>query len=275
MDFSDLLQLEPVDGSGTAWTAVGPDYPWGGLYGGQVAAQALRAAAATVEHGRAAQSLHVSFLRRGHAGEAVRYDVEALRDGRGLTTRLVRARQGTTELATAVAAFQAPEASPEVIATEPPRAVSAPQDSPADTWTPMFDRRFAEARLAHPGRARGWFRMTEPLGPDPVAHACALVFCSDDLPTDAVISLHPDRPPHLEAGTDPARAFSGASLDHAVWFHRPAPADEWLLHDLRSEVFSSARGLCTGRIWAPDGTLVASVAQEVLLRPPRASRVRP
>ena len=113
------------------------------------------------------------------------------------------------------------------------------------------------------GRARAWFRMCEDLGDDPLLHACALAYLSDDLPTDSVFRIGP-----LGSMTeDEAReqVFS-VSLDHTIWFHRPLRADEWHLFDFGAHNFTGARGLSIGHVFAQDGTHVATVAQEVLMR---------
>ena len=130
-----------------------------------------------------------------------------------------------------------------------------------ETWSGVFDRRFVPN--AELGRSTAWLRMTAPMGDDPLLHACALAYESDDLPTDAVVALHPDRPARREMDDHP---FFCASLDHAIWFHRPFRADGWLLHDLTSHALMSSRGLAVGHVFTSDGHHVATVTQEVLLR---------
>jgi acyl-CoA thioesterase-2 len=109
-------------------------------------------------------------------------------------------------------------------------------------------------------------RLTEETGDDPVLHACALAYLSDDLPTDAVVARHPDRPPRDSSD----RSFWSASLDHAIWFHRPFRADAWHLHAFTCRGLIGSRGLSSGAVFDQQGRHVASVAQEVLIRPHRA-----
>ena len=126
---------------------------------------------------------------------------------------------------------------------------------------------------AIPAASRPKLNSTPPVGDDPVLQACALAYLSEDLPTDAVVGLHPD----VRSAEDDDtfhEGFMSASLDHAIWFHRPPVADVWHLHDHMSHGYLSSRGLGVGHVLAADGTHVATVAQEVLLRDakPRGSR---
>lgn len=263
-DFVAMLALEP-HGPDT-FVGSGPRYPWGGLYGGQIVAQALRAAAATVEPQYRVHSLHSYFIRRGDHSEPVRYEVDRVRNGRSFVTRTVTARQAVGAILSISVSFQIDEAAPEVQTAELPE-VPRPQDLAQESWTTMFDR----ATVPTPeleGRARGWLRIRSDLGDDPVLHACALAYMSDDYPTDAVVSLHPDRPgPDTPPDQHPFVAFS---LDHAIWFHRPLRADRWHLTAMVCHGIISSRGLTVGHVFTEDGVHVASVTQEVLLRPRRA-----
>lgn len=258
-DFVAMLALEP-HGPDT-WIGQGPRYPWGGLYGGQIVAQALRAAAATVEPQFRVHSLHAYFIRRGDHTEPVRYEVDRTRNGRSFVTRTVTARQAVGAILSMSASFQVDEAAPESQTADLPD-VPAPENLPQDSWTTMFER----ATVPTPelvGRARGWLRSTGDLGNDPVLNACALAYMSDDFPTDAVVALHPDRPGPDDPDQHPFVAFS---LDHAIWFHRPVRADEWHLTAMVCHGIISSRGLTVGHVFARDGLHVATVAQEVLLR---------
>jgi acyl-CoA thioesterase-2 len=262
MDFRTMMTLEP-HGPDT-FVATGPSYPWGGLYGGQIVAQALRAAAASVEAPHRVHSLHAYFIRLGDAGEPIRLEVDRLRNGRTFLTRRVVARQSGGAILNLSASFNAPEPGPEV-QTEDMPAVAAPEALPADGWSPLIDRRFLATDIA-PGRVGAWMRLTEETGDDPVLNACALAYLSDDLPTDAVVARHPDRPPRDAS----ERAFWSASLDHAIWFHRPVRADAWHLHAFTCRGLIGSRGLSSGAVFDQGGRHVASVAQEVLIRPRRA-----
>jgi acyl-CoA thioesterase II len=261
MDFRRMMQLEP-HGPDT-FVAHGPQYPWGGLYGGQIVAQALRAASLTIEPDFHLHSLHAYFIRLGDASEPIRLEVDRIRNGRTFLTRRVVARQAVGAILNMSSSFQRPEAAAEV-QTEHLPAVAGPDALRADGWSPLIERRFLPADIA-PGRVGAWMRLTEDLGDDPLLNACGLAYLSDDLPTDAAIALHPDRPPPHSG----ERAFWNASLDHAIWFHRPVRAHEWHLHDFTGRGLFGARGLAIGSIFDRNGLQVATVAQEVLNRPVR------
>jgi acyl-CoA thioesterase-2 len=124
----------------------------------------------------------------------------------------------------------------------------------------MLDRRRVPGLGA--GRSAAWLRVAEPIGEEDNLHACALAYLSDDMPTEAVVALHPDGP------TSSEEDWISASLDHAIWFHRPARGDEWQLHEFRSHGLLSSRGLAVGQVFS-GASHVATVAQEVLLRPRR------
>jgi acyl-CoA thioesterase II len=254
MDFPTMMALEP-HGPDT-FVGVGPRYPWGGLYGGQIVAQGLRAAAATVEPAFRVHSLHAYFIRPGSDVEPIRFEVDRLRNGRSFATRAVVARQSAGAILTMATSFQLDEAAPDLQTAEPP-AAPAPDSLPATSWNPMFDRR--RLRGLGRGRAAGWLKTLGPIGEDPIVHACALAYLSDDLPTEAVVLLQP------EARSSTEKDWMTASLDHAIWFHRPAPADDWQLHDLRCHGLLSSRGVAVGHVFSGD-THVATVAQEVLVR---------
>jgi acyl-CoA thioesterase-2 len=264
VDFASMMTLEEHDRD--VFVGVGPRYPWGGLYGGQIVAQGLRAAAATVEDRFRVHSLHAYFIRGGDHTEPIRFEVDRQRNGRSFVTRRVVARQAVGAILTMSLSFQVDEAGHDVqIAALPD--VPSPDEVASDTecWSPMFERRFTTPRAAIPGKATAWMRMAAPVGDDPVLQACALAYLSDDLPTDAVVGLHPD----VRSAEDDDvfhDGFMSASLDHAIWFHRPFSPDGWHLHDLTSHGYLSSRGLGIGHVFTPDGTHVATVAQEVLVR---------
>jgi acyl-CoA thioesterase-2 len=257
VDFTTMMALEQhgID----TWVGAGPRYPWGGLYGGQIVAQALRAATFTVTSDFKVHSLHAYFIRLGDHEEPIRFEVDRVRNGRSFATRSVIARQSVGAIFNMSASFQVAEDGTEVqTASLPP--MPKPDDLVSDGWTPLFDRRFAPPPGI--GQVAAWLRMEEEIGADPVMQACALAYLSDDLPTDAVASLHPAR---VEGDQFHQRFFS-ASLDHAVWFHRPFRADVWHAQAFTCHGLIGSRGLGVGYVFTPDGTHVATISQEVLFR---------
>lgn len=261
MDFRRMMTLEP-HGPDT-YVASGPQYPWGGLYGGQIIAQALRAASLTVDPAFRLHSLHAYFIRLGDAAEPIRLEVDRIRNGRAFLTRRVVARQAVGAILNMSTSFQVPEAAAEVQSERMPQ-VAAPEALRNDSWSPLIERRFLPADIA-PGRVGAWLRLAEPIGDDPVLNACALAYLSDDLPSDAVVARHPDRPPR-----DAPRRFWNASLDHAIWFHRPLRAGDWHLHDVTCRALFGGRGLAIGSVFDRAGQHVATLSQEVLIRPIRS-----
>jgi acyl-CoA thioesterase-2 len=262
MDFATMMALEP-HGPDT-FVGIGPKYPWGGLYGGQIVAQALRAASLTVEPGHPGMnvhSCHAYFIRRGDHEEPIRFEVDRVRNGRSFVTRNVIARQAVGAILSMSASFQVAEPGPEAQSAEMP-AVPKPEQLEIENWGGMFDRALAPAELGS-GRAIGWLRMRDDVGDDPLLQACALAYLSDDLPTDAVVLQHPNRPrPHEWE----SQKMWSASLDHAIWFHRPLRAEQWHLQDFTCHGFMTSRGLAVGHVFTADATHVATIAQEVLLR---------
>jgi acyl-CoA thioesterase-2 len=251
-----MLQL--AEHGADVYVATGPAYPWGGLYGGQIVAQALRAAAATVEPTHRPHSLRAYFIRPGDASEPVRYEVDRIRNGRSFNTRRVVARQAIGAILNLEASFQVHEPSGSLQTIDYDR-VPDPDGLVNDSWTAMFERRFVPGTGPR-GRVRCWFRMSEPIGGDPLLHACALAYLSDDLPTDAVFRARP-----FGDEIDHDTVFS-VSLDHTIWFHRPLRADEWHLQDLECHGFTDGRGLAIGHVLTADGVHAATVAQEILVR---------
>ena len=264
-----MFELQP-HGADT-FVGSGPEYPWGGLYGGQIVAQALRAAAETVERQFVTHSLLAYFIRRGDHREPIRYEVDRIRNGRSFVTRRVVARQATGAILNLEASFQEPEDSPEVQTVVAPR-VPAPDELTGDRWIDFFDRRDVPRAQVGGGDDTGtgrivrWVRLSHRLGglDDPAAaldHLCWLAFMSDDLPADAVLASHP-----ASGGEVDHERFFGASLDHTMWFHRPMRADEWHLYDASCHAFTRGRGLTIGHVFAADGTHTATFAQEFLAR---------
>jgi acyl-CoA thioesterase II len=252
--FNEMMQLavqEPDRLIGT-----GPRYPWGGLYGGQIVAQSLRAAASTVAPEYQVHSLHCYFIRKGDASEPIRFEIDRLRDGRTYVTRAVVARQSMGAILHMSASFQCQRQESFVDAFTFP-VVPAPAELVDDSWGPMFDRAtIGDAE----GRVLAWLRIADAPEDDPVSAACALAFLSDDLASDAVRS----RQQYIDGVT--GRHWNGISLDHSIWFHHPIVGNDWQLHDFRCEGLGTPRGLALGRVYSSSGTHLASVAQEVLLR---------
>jgi acyl-CoA thioesterase-2 len=233
------------------------------LYGGQIVAQALRAASLTVDPSFSLHSLHAYFIRLGDAKEPIRLEVDRIRNGRSFLTRRVVARQSVGAILNMSASFQLVEPGP-VEQTEVCPKVARPEDLADDSWTPLLARRFLADDIA-PGRVGAWMRLSESIGDDPLLNACALAYLSDDLPTDAVVARHPGRAPRGSG----ERRFWNASLDHAIWFHRAVRANDWHLHDFTCHGIVGTRGLSIGSIFDRDGHHVATVSQEVLIRPRR------
>jgi acyl-CoA thioesterase-2 len=274
---AQLFDLEP-HGPDT-YVGAGRQYPWGGLYGGHIVAQALRAAASSVDGTMEPHSMRSYFIRRGDPSEPVRYEVDRIRDGKSFCTRRVVARQTVGAILNLEASFQASEESPDVQTIRFPTGVPSPDSVENSSWSEVFDRRAIEPSLMPDdgregaGRSMGWFRITEALGDpqDPVhqlVHRCAFTYLSDDLPSESVDRAHPVR----ANDPDPHGNYYGASLDHTVWFHRTMRADEWHLHDFTCHSLSNSRGLSIGHVFSVDGTHVATVAQEFLLREARQRR---
>lgn len=254
----DLLDLEPhgID----AFVGAGPTYHWGDrVYGGQVAAQALYAAAKTVDPEFLPHSLHAYFIRGGASNEPIRYEVDRIRNGRSFATRRVVARQSAGAIFNLSASFQKMEDGADVQTSEIPDVVG-PEDLKPDGYTHMFETRSIPVNRY---RAAHWAKLTGPLPDDPVISACGLTFVSDDNPMEAITKTHPGRPKDRDPETWP---FMGASLDHAVWFHRPAPVNEWMLYDMRPHGMAGGRGVAFGEVFTQSGLHVASIAQEGLVR---------
>ncbi|MET0324606.1 MAG: acyl-CoA thioesterase domain-containing protein [Ilumatobacteraceae bacterium] len=232
------------------------------VFGGLLIGQALRAAQQTVTAERPAHSLHASFVDAGTGGEPIRYDVERTRDGSSFTTRRVVARQERGVVLVLTADFHHDEPGVEYEAPAP-EGVPGPEGLEVG----RYDSSWFEARDvpvgAGPGgaipHARGsWFRPNAPVPDDPLLHIQALAYLSDHGPTRAA------REPHAGLADD-ARRLS-VSLDHSVWFHRPVDVNQWLLSQLVPVATGRGRGLSLGTIRTADGDLLATVAQEVLLR---------
>lgn len=257
VDGGDVLTLEPV-GDG-AYVGRGPRYPWGGLYGGQIVAQALVAAAATTDPVLRPHSLRAYFIRAGDHDEPVRYQVDRLRDGRSFTTRRVVATQDVGVILNLEASFTSPRGDDAVQTSRPPD-LAGPDDLLPTSWSPWFDRRDA-GLVAGSGRADVWLRWAHPLGDGPSFHEAALAYLSDDVPADAIRSIAPG----VDLDTF-EEDWAMVSLDHTIWFHEPVHTGQWHLHAFRCDRFVAGRGLAHGHVFTAEGRHVATVAQEMLLR---------
>ncbi|GAB4082815.1 acyl-CoA thioesterase [Modestobacter muralis] len=258
-----------------------PRTPLQRIFGGQVAAQALTAANATVSGDRAVHSLHSYFLRPGDPHEEIRYEVDRIREGRSFSTRRVVARQTRKGADVAIFALTAdftagerplvehslpmpevpgPEALPglaEVAAAHPEQGAVLRALERAVEQRYLVDPFDPTPRLPPHTASRVWFRVAGRLPDDDAVHAAALTFVSDLTLLSAGLA---------RIGGGWSGTTVGASLDHAIWFHRPVRADEWFLYETDSPAAASGRALCFGQIWAADGTHVATAVQEGLIR---------
>ncbi|MEU7819618.1 acyl-CoA thioesterase II [Catellatospora sp. NPDC049111] len=274
----ELLDLAPVDD--LVFRGQNPPIGPPRVYGGQVAAQALVAGGRTVDPSRHVHSLHGYFVRAGNMAEPIDYHVEKIRDGRSFSVRRSVAMQRGKPIFLMSASFQVRE---EGLDHHDPAPVDVPGPDELPTmadrlspyperlgiWKilprPMDVRYVDEPGWVRPGKRsantlqRVWMRLDGKLPDDPLLHACALTYLSDLTLLDAVLSVHGEV-------WGPGGVI-GASLDHALWFHRPFRADEWFLYDCASPSASGSRGLATGRMFTRDGRHIATAAQEGLLRP--------
>jgi acyl-CoA thioesterase-2 len=257
MDLASLLELDAIKPD--AFLGTGPVYGWGRLYGGQVVAQALRAAALTVEEPHLPHSLHAYFVRSGDEHRPVLYEVERVRDGRSFTTRQVVAYQQGGAILNLIASFQIAETEPDLQAVAMPD-VPDPDSIPAQPPDAFIDRREVARETEPAVRGLTWVRTLHPLADDPVLQACGFAYISDDHALGVALSAHP------LGGAQLWERLMTASLDHAVWFHRPFRADEWLLFDVDGHGVANGRGLSFGRVFDREGRHVASIAQEGLGR---------
>jgi len=259
---AELLTLERIDADLFRSCAVVDDQR--GLYGGQVAAQALRAAAETVPDGRHPHSLHGYFLSRGDPAQRVLLTVNRDRDGRSYSNRRVIAVQNGRVIFNMAASFHVAEDGPDFQAHEMPRAGDPGGGADISAHTRMLGIEVRVPEQATPGQpwpSRVWMRSRESLG-DETMHACALTYVSDMFTGLASV------PGFAQIGPV-------TSIDHAVWFFRRVALDQWVLMDLMPESTAGGRGMYTGRIFGRDGALAAGIAQESLFRPGGGRRPPP
>jgi acyl-CoA thioesterase-2 len=276
-----VLDLASSDARTTEdiFTGVSQSMPLGRVYGGQVLAQAIVAASRTTPPERAVHSMHGYFLRPGDSTKGITFAVDRIHDGRSFSTRRTQAFQEGLPIFSMIASFQ--DEDPGIEHQAPiPDDVPDPEDLPdlEDHLTglhPMSKRLFTDrpidvrhvdgpiyARVdgAHVPRQAVWMRTRRELPDDAGIHRAALAYFSDLTIQESVLRAHG------VAWATPALKL--ASLDHAMWWHRPGRADDWLLYVQESPNARGGRGLSTGRIYSRDGVLLASVAQEIMVRVP-------
>jgi acyl-CoA thioesterase-2 len=274
-DLVALLDLEPIEVN--IFRGVSPDVARQRVFGGQVAGQALVAAARTVDDGFTVHSLHAYFLRPGDPSVPILYDVDRIRDGRSFVTRRVVAIQHGKAIFHLQASFHVAEESFE-------HQFPMPADIPEPESLPDFKTRMApykdwlgdeyerdraidvrpvewqpgDRKKELPPHQNVWIRADGSLPDDPVLHVCVVTYASDMTILDTALLPH-------GMGAMEGQLFM-ASLDHAMWFHRPFRADEWLLYAQDSPTASRARGIARGLIYTRTGELAVSVVQEGLIR---------
>jgi acyl-CoA thioesterase-2 len=273
----EILDLEPLEVN--LFRGRSPQTGWQRVFGGQVIGQALVAACRTVE-GRTPHSLHGYFMLPGDPSVPIIYEVDRIRDGKSYSTRRVVAIQHGHAIFTLSASFHNDEEGlahqssmpdvpfPEALPAESdirksflpmmPEAVRRyyERDRPIELRPVEYDRYLG--KKYENGKFHVWIRTTAPLPDDPAIHQCALAYASD------LTLLDTSLVPHGRTLFEPE--FMAASLDHALWIHRPFRADDWLLYAQETPNLHGGRGFSRGSIFSRDGTLVASVAQEGMVR---------
>ena len=282
----DILDLEPLEVN--LFRGRSPQSRWQRVFGGQVIGQALVAACRTVEDvtARPPHSLHAYFLLGGDPKVPIIYEVDRIRDGKSFTTRNVKAIQHGRAIFSMSVSFHVsePGLNHQVKMPDVPKPDELPSDEELkDRIYPLLPepaRRYYErerpiefrpvefsrylGEKSENGRFDIWIRATGRLPDEPAIHQCVLAYASDMMLLDAALIPH--------GRSVFSEDIMAASLDHALWFHRPFRADEWLLYAQDSPSLANSRGFSRGLIFASDGTLVASVAQEGLLRQRRRAK---
>jgi len=277
-DLVALLDLEQIDGD--LFRGVPAPNERGRAFGGQVAAQSLMAAIRTAGEGFTVHSMHSYFLLPGDPMAPIVYDVQRIRDGRSFQTRRVAARQHGRDIYYLTANFQVDEGGYDHQDAMP---AALPAEEGLDMLALMAKGGFAEGEAlarewaavdvrivgnslyglepdpARPAQQRVWLKMAATLPDDPNIHLAAFTWASDISLLGAALAAHTLKTAKVQM----------ASLDHTIWFHRPFRADEWWLYDQESPSAENGRGLSFGRVFASDGRLVATVAQQGIIRPPR------
>ena len=272
------LQLEPVGDN--RFRAGNERDRFGRIFGGQLLAQAVYAASATVD-GHLLHSMHAYFVQTGASNAPVDIAVEPVRDGRSMATRQVTVAQGNRTLLTALASFHTNPAGPEL--GPPPIDAPPPEEMPllqhwvdrvppgmrprAQNWIdvpPAVEMRIGEPTnflggRQTPGPRSHWMRLPRPIGEAPALHIATLAYASDYLLLDMALRNHP-RPADYAS-------IAAVSLDHSMWVHRPVRFDEWHLYTQETAAISGHRALIRGTIRDETGHVVADTSQEVLIRP--------
>jgi acyl-CoA thioesterase-2 len=272
----NLLDLERLEDN--LFRGVSPENSTMRVFGGQVAAQALTAAGRTVPGDRRVHSLHAYFLRPGDPAVPIVFDVDRTRDGSSFTTRRVVAIQHGKTIFTLSSSFQLDQGglehgdpmpqvpAPQTLPTWEERAAVASLPSFALNRIPRpFDVRYVNdppwytgAEPREGARNQVWFRSHTPLPDDQLLHVCMLAYLSDLTLLDSILATH-----GLGGSWGKVKL---ASLDHAMWFHRPIRVDDWVLYDTHSPSASGSRGLASGHFFSADGSMLATVVQEGLVR---------
>jgi len=277
-DLLALLELEALEVN--LFRGVSPDEDRQRVFGGQVAAQALVAAGRTVDPDRPVHSLHAYFLRPGDPNVPIVYEVDRIRDGQSFTTRRVVAIQHGRAIFNLQTSFQIVEPGPDHSAVMPD--VPFPDQLPTlrerveqsghpfgpeltesiVRERPIESRPVEDPHWMEPGPRPAaqdvWIRANGSLPDDPLLHACVVAYASDLTLLDTATLPH---------AIGYSARYMMASLDHAMWFHRPFRADEWLLYHQLSPSASGARGLALGHVFRRDGDIAVTVMQEGLIRP--------
>jgi acyl-CoA thioesterase-2 len=267
------------------FTGASQSMPLGRVYGGQVLAQSIVAASRTIPDERIVHSMHGYFLRPGDSTKGITFSVDRIHDGRSFSTRRTQAYQEGVPIFSMIASFQ--DEDPGLDHQEPmPEGLPGPDELPdiesqLQGLHPMSKRLFTDrpvdlrhipspiyvtAGVEEVPRQAVWMRIRRPIPDTPAVHRAALAYLSDLTIQESILRAH---------GVSWATpGLKVASLDHAMWWHRFGRVDEWMLYVQESPSARGGRGLATGRIYAVDGTLLASVAQEITVRVPDAQERR-
>lgn len=283
--FLDAVQLTPVatDSGPDVFTAVTQYVPWPKAYGGDLVAQAAASAARTTDSDRVLHSMHSYFMRPADIGAPIRYEVERLRDGRSYSTREVRGYQNGKVIFMTIASFHVPEDGAE---SSPPMPTGLPDpeglpssaeslagldSAAAEYWSSgrSFDMRhvpgpvYLESDGVRQPHQAVWVKSFDALPDDPELHRIALAYVCDYTILEPVLR---------EQGLAwMSEGLATASLDHSLWFHRDGRLDEWVLYVQEAVSAQRSRGLARGSFFTRDGQLLASVAQEGMIRVSPAS----